>query len=128
MDFQVRYDAENKIVIATIHGLVSPITCVPVDLKTVEVAEENHTYRLLSDLRQADLLGGTLDIYELPKVLSSKGLVLKYAHALLVDHLCDELKFFETVSINRGYRVRVFMSYEKAVAWLQEAYCLPEED
>lgn len=81
--------------------------------------EEHGCKKFLFDMRQTEIIGGTMDIYETGTVpidrdhkQHSQKIALLYAGDLS-DH-----KFMEYVAANRGYQVRVFDSGDNAIEWL----------
>jgi hypothetical protein len=80
---------------------------------------ENGCSRFLFDMREATIIGGTMDTYQtgtqphyngVPRGASKTALVYS---GDMADH-----KFLETVVSNRGYVLRVFDDYDEAYAWL----------
>ena len=74
------------------------------------------------DLTQATISGGTMPLYKAgnpPHDLgqSLMGLTMAFVYA----EVTDNERFFENVTVNRGFRVRVFDDLEQAVQWLEQA-------
>lgn len=66
----------------------------------------------------------TTGIYRLPGILNMHGLHhgdrVAIVYAPDSAHACD-FEFFETVSVNRAFRVRLFDNESDAMRWLQRA-------
>ena len=84
-----------------------------------ELGQQHGCQKFLFDMRQAEIIGGIMDIYEIGTVPVDtdhsqhwQRIALLYAGDL-TDH-----KFLETVATNRWYQLRVFNIKEEAIAWL----------
>jgi len=80
-------------------------------------------FLILNDMREAVMKLSTLEIYELPKLMSeasaSSGLKMyniKRAFVAATD--LDDYKFFETVTANRGQYAKLFFDIDEAKKWL----------
>jgi hypothetical protein len=120
MEYSVVYNPELKIVIVEVDGLLTPENCKAMDEESVRLAHKNNTSLFLTDLRQAEVMGPAVDIYELPGQLCSKLTGRGYKHALISRQVSEPLRFFETVARNRGCRVRIFSGEAKAMKWLKK--------
>lgn len=45
--------------------------------------------------------------------------------AIVEDEITDKIKFFENVVVNRGYKVKFFVSVKEAEEWIQERNARP---
>jgi hypothetical protein len=79
------------------------------------------TRALIDHSHIAHVAGETVDIFDRPKILSLIGAVLKIkiAEVIKPEHR-EHFRFFETVCVNRGYRISVFEDRDSAIAWLLE--------
>jgi CheY-like chemotaxis protein len=77
-------------------------------------------YTVLIDLRNVTSVLSTTDIYELASQLGAYGETFRRKTAVLVraEGDVDQAAFFETVALNRGFKVRAFTVFEEAVLWL----------
>ena len=69
---------------------------------------------VLFDVRRLQATPNTLELFDFAADLP---VAIKFA-IVVSDRNRDDLGFVETVGSNRGKSVRVFQSYEQAVAWL----------
>jgi hypothetical protein len=77
----------------------------------------------LSDYRDATFELSTLEIYDIPYVLSyivtSEGLrPSQFKRAIVVVKSFHDYHFFETVTLNAGQNIRLFPDTEEAKKWL----------
>jgi len=87
------------------------------------VAKENSCFLCLSDYREVKLTLSTIEIYEIPKILSktitSLSLaVFKFKRAIVFAKGSRDFYFLETVTINNGQYAQLFEDMEGAKKWL----------
>jgi hypothetical protein len=85
-------------------------------------ARAEHGIRwFLADCRGLSAGGSLTDVYRLPALFERLGLGRDWKEAILLPAMPaaeDEMRFYETVTLNQGYQVRIFASREEALAWL----------
>lgn len=76
-------------------------------------------YEILVDTREAEIGLSVVDIVELGKALAVHPSLSRSKIAILTP-MSDvkQAEFLETVSVNRGARVRVFTDFEESITWL----------
>jgi hypothetical protein len=81
---------------------------------------EHGSKRILLDLTQAEVIAGTISTFETANPPADVALELKkFSFAALYPEITENDRFFETVSTNRGLRVRAFDKREEAIKWLE---------
>ncbi|MHC4624374.1 MAG: hypothetical protein ACYS4W_10795 [Planctomycetota bacterium] len=85
----------------------------------IGTASKHNCKRFLNDMREAQLDLSTIEIYEIPGFLDAAGLDRTSKRALVVSRQPEDYRFFENVSINRGYNVKVFEDMDEAMNWLR---------
>ncbi|MCP4896857.1 MAG: hypothetical protein GY906_07765 [bacterium] len=120
MPFTIEYDSERACMMCKLSGTIDIqlITCY-ID-KVVSLMEQHHCSRVLNDVRGADISLSSVDIVSLPNLMIEKNFNRFAKRALVYDQSSDDIEFFETVSTNRGHKVRVFTDFEQALNWLTE--------
>jgi hypothetical protein len=87
----------------------------------VEFAEANGCRRFLFDLRDADLVGGTMEAFSAATPEGDLARSLRDVRTAFVrPKLSEDDHFFETVAVNRGFRLKAFETMDRARAWLRE--------
>ena len=82
----------------------------------------NRLTRALIDHRNISSVSGEVaEIYERPKLFKLIGVLLgiRIAEIISPEHV-KHFEFFETVCVNRGFRVAVFRERDEALSWLFE--------
>lgn len=91
---------------------------------TIHIAIEKNCSLFLVDYSEASIKLSTIQVYDLPKIISDIALTLKYnankvKRAIIISHKdAEKFKFGETVSINRGQKAKVFSNIDEAKKWL----------
>jgi hypothetical protein len=93
--------------------------------QSAQIAKEQNCFLFLSDFREATMKLSTLELYELPEILSetfasSEIPTHKIKRAFVVAKDLEDYSFFETVNVNRGYRHKMFQDISEAKKWLLE--------
>lgn len=123
MAWAASYNNEHNLVELIYKGKVTPADLHEALMAAVKLAKENNSILFLADC--SDMEGGhsVVDLYGLISLYESVGLQLKMKEALLLPLLKspkEDVKFYETACLNKGFNVKVFSSKEKALAWLNE--------
>ncbi|MFA7094598.1 MAG: hypothetical protein WC116_08875 [Thermovirgaceae bacterium] len=118
--YELEYDEEKKIITGRITGELNRAVAAAMASRLAELSLRHGCFRLLNDLREADLIPSVLDIYMIPREVEKAGILKTFKRALLVRPPLDDFRFLETVSFNEGHRLRVFRDPEEALQWLLE--------
>ena len=119
MPYEFSYDADTSILTSRVSGLVDKSLVKPL---TTDMHEETvkHKCRLfLNDYRNAYIDISTIEVYGLPQLMEAFGTNPSARHAVVVKGETELVRFFETVSKNRGKFVEVFTDIDKARDWLK---------
>ena len=121
MPYRQEYHADLDIFETVYSGSISAA-----DLKSAVDEGNNHhldggVQKFLADARDIELAADVADLYELPRSYADSG-VMRSARMAVVSPRSPEMKalafFYETVCLNRNWRVRLFETREEAVEWL----------
>lgn len=81
---------------------------------------EHGCYKFLFDMRQTKIVIGTMAALEAGAPQGEMAKALKPLKvAVVVQKISEDLHFFETVAINRGFSVQVFDAINKGIEWLK---------
>lgn len=122
MELSTELDKERKIFIVRVTGQYRrPDDGFEAQHLVIKSFAEHGYRRVLLDLTQAEVIAGTLSTFQTanPEPDVAKEL-RKFSFAALYSEVSEHERFFETVAVNRGLRVRVFEKLEKAVEWLEK--------
>ena len=117
--FDVRYDQERDLVLGSFAGIMDLASLQEYTREAAQVAKGHDCHRFLNDLRAAELDLSTLALHDLPETLHGWGLdIPTLRRALIVSRDLEAYCFFETLSVNRGDILAVFVDEEEALEWL----------
>ena len=122
MNFTHKFDESRGICTIAVNGIVKrPDDSVTLQRFALDFDKETGCRRFLYDMRKADFVGGTMDVYKtgsFPADTNHKQKRQKIA--LVFKEVTEEDRFMETVAINRGYQIRIFdqNGMNDAVEWL----------
>ena len=121
MELQVKVEARDGYVEATLTGVRTPATLMAAAERVTEACNKLKIFKVLIDVRK---MRGRLDTLETFDVAGHRipqrpetRLITKSAIVDLPPNM-DRIRFFETVAVNRGLNVRVFDDEAAAVGWL----------
>jgi hypothetical protein len=127
MAYAIEYLPDEEIILITNRGLFTFDDFARQAREALEVTQRYHCKRLLVDctaiITQADLY----EIFNSPRVYEEMAAPRTNRVALLApedQHSREDIKFYETVCVNRGWLVRIFAQRSDAVHWLHE-YFIP---
>jgi len=120
MAFSIDYDQERDVVICRFTGVFGLQEADTYAMMMSTALAEHDCKRILLDGRDGRVGLSTVDLYDLPSRLESHGVDRTWKRALVVDKQTDEFRFYEDVSNNRGFRVKVFQDPDEALKWLTE--------
>ena len=122
MEWKIDINEEDKYIEVITSGIANKEDSLNMAKAISHTMKTNRITKALIDHRNlVSVTGDTTDIYNRPKLFKIIGLILrvKIAEVIKPEHI-EHFKFFETVCVNRGYRISVFQDKEKALSWLLE--------
>ena len=125
MSWSVKYDQTTKIVEVIYSGTVTQEELKNSVIERLRIQNEYKSFFVLIDCSHVERnSGGILDVHDLPdKIYENEKINRRTCHALALSKYPNARKasfHYETVCINRGWRVKLFETREDAVGWLQE--------
>lgn len=123
MSHTIIYNPETHIVEIKIQGDLTLNIVKEIVSEVAQVAKEQNCFLILNDMREVVMKLSTLEIYELPKIMSdtsrASGLMMyKFKRAFVAAKDLEDYKFFETVTANRAQYAKLFFDMGEAKKWL----------
>lgn len=121
MEWDIKYQEEHGVVYVRQAGFGSEEVWRQVNAEYVSIANEHGSNKFLIDNRDLTFKTSISGIYDWPEFLGESGLSRTNKIAFVYSESPSnksDYRFFETVSRNRGYNIRVFEDQQKAMAWL----------
>ena len=122
MEYTSEFDTANELCVITVTGrVVRPRDSILLQQFARDFEQARRCYKFLFDMRQAEIIGGTMDTFEAGTVPADRDRLVRpqYSIALLYSGDLFNHKFMEAVAVNRGYNLRVFDDIDNAMEWLE---------
>jgi hypothetical protein len=123
MSHTVAYNSETHIIETRVQGILTMEEAREIIFEIIQAGKANNCYLCLSDYRAAELDLSVLELYGVPKIISSESasqglLANKFKRAIVVKHNLRDFHFFETVTLNSGQNAKLFEDIDEAKKWL----------
>ena len=120
MSYKIKVDEKNKLVHTTRSGTMAVDVALQHTMEARALADKHEYTRLLFDIRKFKSRPSMMQVFSIAAQPEERGLTSKYKRATVFsgDEQKEDLRFFENVSVNRGYKVGCFTSIKKAIEWL----------
>jgi hypothetical protein len=123
MTHTVTYNPDPGVIHTIAQGKLTLSEAKEIITEIAQLAIEKNCFLCLSDYRQVTMEMTTLQIHDLPKILStivaSLGLrPSQFRRAIIAEKDSKDYLFFETVTLNNAQQVRLFQDVEEAKKWL----------
>ena len=122
MPYKIDLSEDGAIVIITNTGIMTYESIEKMSLDALDVAKRNNTRLFLSDCTSLSNPIGVFEAYKVPglydEISEQRG---QHKLAILLSDvfpMTEEIRFFETVCVNRGRLVMTFNSKDAAMKWL----------
>lgn len=89
-------------------------------LAIIQAARESGAERVLCDERELEYQLNTFDTYESAEFIASQAPQIAKVAIVCSPDVQADADFWETVAVNRGMRVRMFLDLEKARRWVSQ--------
>jgi hypothetical protein len=120
MECNFEYDQESDCLIARCQGDITIRFLRDYKAEVLRKAQKHDCMCVLNDFRNMELEMTIGEIYEWQNIVMIEGLDRKWRRAIVAkEQYMDDIKFYETASENRGYRVKVFTEFDDAINWLK---------
>ncbi len=121
MPYQVCFNEKDQIVETVYQGLLTSDELMEAAMASLKVAEQHQTTRFLGDCTTLDPGGSLFDIYDLVQFYENIPFARFSKEAILLPQIpqaVEDMQFYELVSQNRGFEVRIFADRQVALDWL----------
>jgi hypothetical protein len=121
MPWQIKLAENNSYMAITYSGVITPQELEDALRAILKLGRESGTTRILADC--TGMTGGhsVFDLYYLIDLYEKENVPHQMKEAILLPALpekLDDVKFYETACLNKGYDVRLFEMADDARSWL----------
>lgn len=117
-EFNVRYDEKLNCLCGQAKGHVDRKSVDEYLEKITQAASKYNCKFFLNDMREAEIDLSVIEMYELPGFLDAAGIDRSWKRSIIASKQLDDYRFWETISVNRGYHVKVHTDQNEAINWL----------
>lgn len=122
MPSTVEYNPGLRIVQVKYVGRVTGDEFRKTTIEVLDLAKANNTNLFLIDDSELENVASIFDLYELPKLYRELGADGDSKAALIMPSVdtaaAEDVRFYETVCLNRGWQVKAFSERQEAINWL----------
>jgi hypothetical protein len=119
MSFKIEVSENNKYIIGKVEGLLTREIAQEIVKEYVKLIKSTGIIKILNDVRDVQNVMNPIQQYEFAyNDIKSIKFPFNIRGAILADVGDIAYDFQETVARNSGYSVKVFHSFEPAIAWL----------
>lgn len=123
MAWQIEYLPDEETVLIVSTGETTPRDSIAQTDAAIELQQKHDVRRFLLDYSQTHVTAQLADIFELPAYYNKRGVPhnIRIAVVFPANYLqYEKYEFYEDVSLNRGYRSRIFDNADHAWDWLKK--------
>jgi hypothetical protein len=128
MEYLIVYEADKEYILITLEGAINVRSMREAINQAGKVILEHHCNKIIGDFRKSTFPVNVIEVMDLYKywVNSLESNLLSPYEAkrvILMDKnqkTSQNFEFFETVSVNRNCRVKIFFNMDEAINWLTE--------
>jgi hypothetical protein len=119
-NWTIQYLAEKHVLLIKTWGIHSPKESDGLVKEVNAMKLDPDQTKILIDHRDAIIKFKTMEIFNLPQSYRQSELSQRFRVALVFKQISSDEQFYETVCVNRGYKISVFTDYDKAMNWLMK--------
>jgi hypothetical protein len=121
MPFKLTESSHPQIIEIEYTGAVTPDELIAAFEVLAKEAQVRNSYKILADCSHLEGGHSILNLYYLIDLIEKAGIPHTMMEAIIQPQLTatqEEVRFYETACLNRGYNVRIFANREAALEWL----------
>lgn len=121
MAWKIVHHEKLGIIETIIEGRLSKEDMVEAAKATINEGIKQNVSSFLSNVSNLHESGNLLDLYEVVKLYKTLGVQPNWRKAVLIPNksqIVEKMKFYESVSQTRGFKIKVFSDYNEATDWL----------
>lgn len=118
--FEIRPNPDFHVLEILTQGRMTPQNMARLARQISALAESHGYQKVLLDHTRSRIDASMMEIYEDPVRMEKTGLSRALKLAVCYESDAEKLRFWETVSRNRGYMARIFRTRSRALRWLAD--------
>lgn len=121
MPYAIKFIENNRIIQIKNNGELSYEELLTQTREVIKIQQEKSTSLILTEFVSVKLDVNIADIFQFPELYEQLGMQRKSKIAVVVSDVeikTDELQFYETICLNRGWNIKIFLKEKEAIKWL----------
>jgi hypothetical protein len=121
MPYEIRFLEEKGIISIENSGELTYDELIEQTKRAINLGLENNSHLFLTDFSNVAVHASTMEVFQFPEIYEQLGMAKMSKIAVLVSGMelnTEELKFYETICLNRGWQVKIYLEKEPAIEWL----------
>ncbi|MCK5131565.1 MAG: hypothetical protein KAR40_05375 [Candidatus Sabulitectum sp.] len=118
MSYSIGFDKKIDCIIVTVAGDFHLSAMQSLAAEVAKHLNEHGCRCILNDLRNAALSEPSSATYKMPEAALKAGVSRHIKRALVVSDLSSDFRFLETVFVNQGNIVKLFVDIDEARSWI----------
>ncbi len=122
---EMAYSADYEILLVTVAGKYSISKDTEVAETVISELLEKKCTKCIVDYRNADFSAETLPTIERSDFYKTQNIPKSITLAAVFKEQSNDARFLETVLRNRGWAIRIFTDFDKAMEWIADKRITP---
>jgi hypothetical protein len=123
MPYEISFIEKSGIVIIENKGELTYDEVVTQSKEAIILANEKNSQLFLSDFSNVKVRANTFELLKFPEIYKQYGMSRTSRIAVVVTNIelkTEELRFYETICLNRGWQIKIFLKRDRAIEWLEK--------
>ncbi len=121
MSYEISYLEERGIVAIENKGEITQYELLKQSQEAIQLGSDKKSELFLTTFSHVKVQAGTFDVARFPELYEQLGMKRTSRIAVVVSEVelkAEELHFYETICLNRGWHIRIFLEKDPALEWL----------
>lgn len=123
MPYEISYREKSGVVVIVNEGELTYDELVRQSQEAINLARDKKSELFLSDFSNVKVRTNNIELFRLLDIYAEFGMSQTSRIAAVVTNMelkAEQLRFFETICLNRGWQVKIFLKRELALEWLEK--------
>ncbi len=123
MPYDVKYLEENGIVVIENKGELKYDELVRQTQEAIKLGQGKNSKLFLTNFSNVEVRAQTMELFNFPVIYEQFGMNRMSRIAVVVSEMelkTEELHFYETICLNRGWNIKIFLHKDLALDWLKK--------
>lgn len=121
MAYELKLIKNKRIIEIKNSGEITSDDMIAQTRQTIQLQHEKGISSILADFASVTVDANISDVFQFPELYEQMGMDHKSKIAVFVSDIeikTEELHFYETICLNRGWNIKIFLERKKAIQWL----------